>query len=218
MLGASGDINGNPITGLLSNLWKINIGPNTVITNIFPQSGVSAMGLPNAPESPKFTDLDFPGATFNNNGPNWQEVGTSTDGHNPTGPLLSGADLNKHFEQPRQNTETWVWQQAPAAKQTVTLNYVDQNGKKIADPRTISGYLGTSYDVSGNDYQLTIPGYSFSKTTGDLKGTYGDRPIAVTFEYTGSSSGSGGSSAGQQLTACNFTNNSADTNRAFNTS
>ncbi|MFT8401006.1 MAG: DUF5776 domain-containing protein [Lentilactobacillus diolivorans] len=199
MLGITANLANIPVDSLLHGLWKIKIGPNTIIKNVWPQEEVSAIGLPAAPSNPQFTDLDFPGATFDNNGPNWQEVGTSTDGHNPTGPLLSGADLNKHFEQPRQNTETWVWQQAPAAKQTVTLNYVDQNGKKIADPRTISGYLGTSYDVSGNDYQLTIPGYSFSKTTGDLKGTYGDRPIAVTFEYTGSSSGSGGSSAGQQL-------------------
>lgn len=198
MLGFKGDSGNGYMDWTLSDLWKIKVGSNTVIASApFPNI---VIGLPAAPgtanKERSFTDANFPGATFYNNGPDWQEVGTSTDGHNPTGQVLNASDLNMRFETARRTgNETWVWQQAPAIKQTVTLTYVDQNGKQIAEPHTISGYSGTSYDLSDAKYQLAIKGYTFTKVVGDLKGTIGTDPTTIKFEYTGGSTGNGGGSS-----------------------
>lgn len=196
MLGYKGDLGLGFVDGTLSNLWKIKVGPDMVVKNT-PYADV-VIGLPAAPGTVEypFTDSSFPGATFYNNGPDWQEVGTSTDGHNPTGQVLNASDLNTRFETARTGNETWVWQQAPAIKQAVTLTYVDQNGKQIAEPHTISGYSGTSYDLLDAKYQLVIKGYTFTKVVGDLKGTIGTDPTTIKFEYTGGSTGNGGSSSG----------------------
>lgn len=64
-----------------------------------------------------------------------------------------------------------------AAKGTVTVNYVDSNGKKIADATTLTGPVDSSYTIE----KKAIPGYTFK--TGDLTGTYTATPKTVTLTY-----------------------------------
>ena len=76
--------------------------------------------------------------------------------------------------------------------QTLSVHYVDNNGKTIHTDNAVTGAAGDSYDVS--DDQLTIPGYTFSAvTTGSLTGTYTvdatgkATTSAVTLMYTANS-------------------------------
>lgn len=85
-------IAGGEIDFLLKNLWKITLGTDTVITDPSENENLKVSGLPDAPGTASkplpFTDSNFPGAIFQNNGSNWVETGTSVDGHNPTGTVL----------------------------------------------------------------------------------------------------------------------------------
>ncbi|MCH4164325.1 MAG: DUF5776 domain-containing protein [Lentilactobacillus diolivorans] len=184
---------GGEIDFLLKNLWKITLGPDTVITDPSENENLKVAGLPDAPGTAanpvSFTDSNFPGAIFQNNGSNWVEAGTSVDGHNPTGTVLTSRQaLKDYLAKPRSKSETLVWQQVPAPKQTITLAYIDQSGNQIANPQIFSGYPGTSYNVS--NYQLVINGYAFNRVVGSLTGTYSKVPMTITFEYVNNQIGS----------------------------
>lgn len=67
----------------------------------------------------------------------------------------------------------------------VTIQYVDQNGKKIHKETVIKGKLDTQFDVSGKDYQPDIKGYALDKKQlpKNAKGTFSAKAQTVTYVY-----------------------------------
>uniref|UniRef100_UPI00254F2D4D MucBP domain-containing protein n=1 Tax=Lactococcus petauri TaxID=1940789 RepID=UPI00254F2D4D len=70
---------------------------------------------------------------------------------------------------------------------TVTVNYVDEEGKVIPSvfPQTISGNVGDPYDATTDVYKLAIEGYTLdeSKLPTNAKGTLSDQAQTVTYVY-----------------------------------
>ncbi|EFR88458.1 cell wall surface anchor family protein [Listeria marthii FSL S4-120] len=67
----------------------------------------------------------------------------------------------------------------------LTVNYVDETGKTIHEPQTVSGFVGDDYDVTTDEYQLAIDGYELdnSKLPTDAIGTFDHAPLSVTYVY-----------------------------------
>ena len=89
-------------------------------------------------------------------------------------------------------TVTYVYTKDPVKAEELTVGYQDTEGNSIADSKTISGNIGDSYDVSGEEYKLEIAGYAFKEVKGELKGTLTDKAQTVTYVYikdTGHSTG-----------------------------
>nr|WP_249641457.1 MULTISPECIES: MucBP domain-containing protein [unclassified Enterococcus] len=76
--------------------------------------------------------------------------------------------------------DTYVW--ATHAQ----VNYVDQNGETLSDPKEILGYLGGYYDATLEDYQLTIPGYTLdlSRLPQNASGIFTPELQIITYVYT----------------------------------
>ena len=66
----------------------------------------------------------------------------------------------------------------------LTVNYQDENGKTLAESKTISGNIGDKYDISGTEFKLTIEGYTFKEVQGELKGILSDINQTTTFVYS----------------------------------
>ncbi|OJG77731.1 hypothetical protein RV10_GL002262 [Enterococcus pallens] len=83
-------------------------------------------------------------------------------------------------------TVTYLYTKNKVAAKNVTVQYVDQEGKQIHDPQTISGFIGDSYDASSDKYKLAIDGYSLdeSKLPENINGTLSDQEQSVTFVYS----------------------------------
>lgn len=62
---------------------------------------------------------------------------------------------------------------------TVTVHYVDPNGKQLHPEQTLTGDVGTKYQTT----PVTVPGYHLEKTTGDSTGQYTGQPQTVTYVY-----------------------------------
>ncbi|MGG5329754.1 MucBP domain-containing protein [Enterococcus sp. AZ163] len=82
-------------------------------------------------------------------------------------------------------TVTFVYTKNQVKAKDVTVRYVDQQGKQIRDPQTISGFVGNNYDASSEKYKLVISGYSLDekKLPQNIKGTFSDKEQSVTFVY-----------------------------------
>ncbi|UIF29111.1 MucBP domain-containing protein [Levilactobacillus brevis] len=63
--------------------------------------------------------------------------------------------------------------------QPVTVNYVDDQGKKLKDPVTLTGMVGENYAAVAE----TFDGYTLTKTPDNAKGQFGEEAITVTFVY-----------------------------------
>ncbi|MFT8399707.1 MAG: DUF5776 domain-containing protein [Lentilactobacillus diolivorans] len=75
----------------------------------------------------------------------------------------------------------------------VIVHYVDQNGKQLAPDDTVSGVIGTSFDVTGKTNKA-ISGYTPQGVTAgqnSLTGNFGADPIEITVTYTSVTSGGG---------------------------
>lgn len=66
----------------------------------------------------------------------------------------------------------------PVAK-PVTVNYVDDQGQKLADSTTLTGAIGASYQATAK----TIAGYELTATPTNAKGTFTDQAQTVNFVY-----------------------------------
>lgn len=68
---------------------------------------------------------------------------------------------------------------------TVTVSYVDQEGKPIATDKnqTITGEPTDNYDVSGQSFRPTIPGYRFDEAPTNITGKFTVDPIEVKYVY-----------------------------------
>nr|OTN84192.1 hypothetical protein A5821_000118 [Enterococcus sp. 7F3_DIV0205] len=83
-------------------------------------------------------------------------------------------------------TVEYVYKKNPAKIGTITINYVDEAGKKIHDSKTISGNIGTSYDVSIANYKPIIDGYTLNenKLPKNAKGIVEKQNHTVTYVYS----------------------------------
>ncbi|EAC4145465.1 MucBP domain-containing protein [Listeria monocytogenes] len=79
---------------------------------------------------------------------------------------------------------TYVYQKVSVA--TVTVRYLDQDGKPIHEPQTISGNVGEPYDASTDKYKLQIDGYVLdtTKLPNNANGTFTNQATQVTYIYT----------------------------------
>ncbi|TGD19834.1 MucBP domain-containing protein [Levilactobacillus suantsaiihabitans] len=67
---------------------------------------------------------------------------------------------------------------ADAAKD-VTVNYVDEAGKALTDPDTLTGFVGEAYTATPKE----LPGYVLTTTPANATGTFSDTAQTVTFVY-----------------------------------
>ncbi|NAB10767.1 hypothetical protein GUI49_06145 [Enterococcus mundtii] len=74
-------------------------------------------------------------------------------------------------------TVTYVYEKAEGG--TVTVNYVDEDGNKLADPETLTGKIGENYQTSAKD----IPNYVLKETPSNAQGTFSDQAQTVTYVY-----------------------------------
>lgn len=70
----------------------------------------------------------------------------------------------------------WIEDQAAA---NVTVEYIDQDGTKLADNKELSGNLGADYTSEA----LIIDGYTLVATPTNAKGTFTDQAQTVTYVY-----------------------------------
>lgn len=76
-------------------------------------------------------------------------------------------------------TVTLSYQKDAAAQGTVTVNYLDDQGKVIAPAKTLTGDLDAPFAVS----QPTIDGYTFKHADGNLSGNFTKEPQTVNLIY-----------------------------------
>ncbi|MBC2121392.1 MucBP domain-containing protein [Listeria marthii] len=81
---------------------------------------------------------------------------------------------------------TYVYQKVSPVTANVTVKYLDQDGKQIHDPQTISGNIGEPYDASTNKFKLQIDGYTLdtTKLPNNANGTFTNQTTEVTYIYT----------------------------------
>ncbi|MFS1015610.1 MucBP domain-containing protein [Enterococcus casseliflavus] len=67
----------------------------------------------------------------------------------------------------------------------VTVRYLDTQGQEIHETKTLSGTIGASYDVSTDEYKLSIDGYTLdeSQLPENSKGIFSETAQTVTYIY-----------------------------------
>ena len=105
----------------------------------------------------------------------WINVGKGTDS-NPEGNWIGNSE-DLYLRTSNKIEDTYVWQ--AKAGEVVTVKYVDEDGEKIAESRTLTGNIGASYEAE----QLDISGYTFKEVQGETQGEYTDQAQTVTFIY-----------------------------------
>ncbi|CEN27370.1 MucBP domain-containing protein [Lactococcus piscium] len=78
----------------------------------------------------------------------------------------------------QEQTLTFVYSKNKA---TLTINYVDEAGNQILDPKTYEGLVGDRINLE--TYEVEIDGYSFKKTTNKIT-EFTDKKQAVTLIYS----------------------------------
>ena len=83
-------------------------------------------------------------------------------------------------------TVTYIYTKNPVPAADVTIEYVDLEGKEIHSSQTISGNVGDSFDVSTDQYKLSIDGYTLdeSQLPENSKGVFGETAQTITYIYT----------------------------------
>ncbi|MFS1018945.1 MucBP domain-containing protein [Enterococcus casseliflavus] len=83
-------------------------------------------------------------------------------------------------------TVTYIYTENPIPAADVTVEYVDTEGNEIHASQTISGNVGDSFDVSTDQYKLSIDGYTLdeSQLPENSKGVFGETAQTVTYIYT----------------------------------
>ncbi|WP_336680916.1 MucBP domain-containing protein [Enterococcus casseliflavus] len=83
-------------------------------------------------------------------------------------------------------TITYIYTKNPVPAADVTIEYVDLEGKEIHSSQTISGNVDDSFDVSTDQYKLSIDGYTLdeSQLPENSKGVFGETAQTVTYIYT----------------------------------
>lgn len=80
---------------------------------------------------------------------------------------------------------TYIYTKDSVQAQDVTVRYLDQEGKDIHKPQTISGNIGDSYDASTDAYKLSIDDYTLdeSKLPENTTGILSDTEQVITYVY-----------------------------------
>ncbi|MDT2987992.1 MucBP domain-containing protein [Enterococcus casseliflavus] len=83
-------------------------------------------------------------------------------------------------------TVTYIYTKNPVPAADVTIEYVDLGGNEINASQTISGNVGDSFDVSTDQYKLSIDGYTLdeSQLPENLKGVFSETAQTITYVYT----------------------------------
>ncbi|MFD1548082.1 MucBP domain-containing protein [Levilactobacillus fuyuanensis] len=124
----------------------------------------------------------------------WEAVGNGTV-DNPLGAkYATGNDITNLYngtDNPK-SVETYVWEPVnrviepttppvtPSENaKSVTVQYLDENGQRLANDVTLSGQLGSTYTAD----QRVFSGYKLVKTVGQANGTFSQQAQTVTFHY-----------------------------------
>ncbi|SFD37068.1 LPXTG-motif cell wall anchor domain-containing protein [Enterococcus casseliflavus] len=83
-------------------------------------------------------------------------------------------------------TVTYIYTKKLYPAADVTIEYVDLEGNEIHASQTISGNVGDSFDVSTDQYKLSIDGYTLdeSQLPENSKGVFGETAQTITYIYT----------------------------------
>ena len=83
-------------------------------------------------------------------------------------------------------TVTFIYTKNPVPAADVTIEYVDLGSNEIHASQTISGNVGDSFDVSTDQYKLSIDGYKLdeSQLPENSKGVFGETAQTITYIYT----------------------------------
>lgn len=108
----------------------------------------------------------------------WQTVGSGTD-ESPKGDW-SGTTEELYERTQEGIADTYVWQPVLAQAEDVTIKYVDQDNKPIADDVVKTGSVGEDYTSE----QKEIPGYTFKEVQGNPTGQFSDQAQTVVYIYT----------------------------------
>lgn len=136
----------------------------------------------------------------------WEAVGNGTVA-NPLGAkYATGDDITNLYngtDNPK-SVETYVWEPVhriiesttppvtPSENvQPVTVQYLDENGQRLADDVTLSGPMGSTYTADRRAFN----GYKLVKTEGQANGTFGQQAQTVTFHYVRKADSNGGAAA-----------------------
>ena len=82
-------------------------------------------------------------------------------------------------------TVTYIYTENPIPAADVTIEYVDLEGNEIHANQTISGNVGDSFEVSTDQYKLSIDGYTLdeSQLPKNSKGVFSETAQTVTYIY-----------------------------------
>ncbi|MBC2345687.1 MucBP domain-containing protein [Listeria welshimeri] len=80
---------------------------------------------------------------------------------------------------------TYIYTQTPVPAANLTIEYLDENGNQIHEPKIISGNVGDPYDVTGDTDELQIEGYTIdtTKLPANATGVLSNEPIQVIYIY-----------------------------------
>ncbi|MBC1355788.1 MucBP domain-containing protein [Listeria welshimeri] len=80
---------------------------------------------------------------------------------------------------------TYIYTQTPVPAANLTIEYLDENGNQIHEPKIISGNVGDPYDVTGDLDELQIEGYTIdtTKLPANATGVLSNEPIQVIYIY-----------------------------------
>ncbi|MBC1763365.1 MucBP domain-containing protein, partial [Listeria welshimeri] len=80
---------------------------------------------------------------------------------------------------------TYIYTKTPVPAANLTIDYLDENGNQIHEPKIISGNIGDPYDVTGDMDELQIEGYTIDTNNlpTNAKGVLSNEPIQVKYIY-----------------------------------
>ncbi|MBC1412952.1 MucBP domain-containing protein [Listeria welshimeri] len=80
---------------------------------------------------------------------------------------------------------TYIYTQTPVPAANLTIEYLDENGNQIHEPKIISGNVGDPYDVTGDLDELQIEGYTIdtTKLPANATGVLSNDQIQVIYIY-----------------------------------
>ncbi|MCT0017742.1 BspA family leucine-rich repeat surface protein, partial [Lactococcus lactis subsp. lactis] len=184
-----------------NNLSKMTLGPLVSFPSDANYHSIS--WLPSPPSDSTYTGK-------------WINIG---EGTSPFGEKVwSAGELQINYKGAT-DADTYVWQrvdnQYPAAN--VTINYLDESGKKVHDSQIITGNIGEQYDASSADYQLKISGYTLDskKLPSNLIGKLEGQTQTINYVY---SNKDGIGSSTPPDSSSNTSNPSSTTSSSSNTS
>lgn len=108
----------------------------------------------------------------------WQTVGSGTDEF-PKGEW-SGTTEELYERTQEGIADTYVWQPVLAQAEDVTIKYLDEDNKPIAEDVVKTGSIGENYTSEQKD----IPRYTFKEVQGNPTGQFSDQAQTVVYIYT----------------------------------